>query len=135
HGSGWRSYIQYDEKQDRPDLDRTLLKRVWSYSVPYRRYLLGILVTVLVISGLGVVPAILIRYIIDDAFVNRDMGLLTVLGAGMRGVPVIGALVGTVRRGWWPGAGRGSSSIFARSSSRICHGCPFASSPLPRPAS
>lgn len=80
---------------------------MWSYAVPYRRYLLGILVTVLVISGLGVVPAILIRYIIDDAFVNRDMGLLTVLGAGMLAVPVISALVGIVQRWWSSRAGEG----------------------------
>jgi ATP-binding cassette, subfamily B, bacterial len=80
---------------------------VWSYAVPYRRYLLGILITVLVISGLGVVPPILIRYIIDDAFVNRDMSLLTLLGAGMLAVPVISALVGILQRWWSSKAGEG----------------------------
>src|SRR5690606_32486876 len=107
HGGGWYSYIRYDEEQDRPTVDRALLRRVWSYARPYRRYLVGILVTVLVISGLGVVPAILIRYLIDVAIAEGDVGLLTLLGAGMIAVPLVSSLVGVLQRWWSSKAGEG----------------------------
>ncbi|HLT95450.1 MAG TPA: ABC transporter ATP-binding protein [Acidimicrobiia bacterium] len=107
HGGGWYTYIRYDEDQDRPSVDRALLRRVWSYARPYRGTLLGILVTVLVISGLGVVPPILIRYLIDVAIPNRDLGLLTLLGAGMVLVPLVSALVGVLQRWWSSKAGEG----------------------------
>lgn len=107
HGGGWYSYIRYDEDQDRPSIDRTLLKRVWSYSVPYRKLLVGILLTVIVISGLGVAPAIMIRFLIDEAIAERDIGLLTLLGVGMVAVPVVSALVGVLQRWWSSKAGEG----------------------------
>src|SRR5690606_14921335 len=107
HGGGWYSYIRYDEDQDRPSVDRALLRRVWSYARPYRGTLLGILVTVLVISGFGVVPPLLIRYLIDVAIPNRDLGLLTLLGAGMVLVPLVSALVGVLQRWWSSKAGEG----------------------------
>lgn len=107
HGGGWYSYIRYDEDQDRPTVDRALLRRVWSYARPYRGYLVGIFVTVLVISGLGVVPAILIRYLIDVAIAEGDVGLLTLLGAGMIAVPLVSSLVGVLQRWWSSKAGEG----------------------------
>ena len=48
--------MRYDEEHDRPDIDRALLRRVWSYGRPYLPGLIGILATILIISGLGVVP-------------------------------------------------------------------------------
>ena len=107
HGGGWFSYLQYDEDQDRPEVDRALLRRVWGYGRPYRTELIGVLVTVLVISGLTVVPPILTRSIIDDAIPAGDLGLLTLLGLGMVAVPLVSALVGVVQRYWSARAGEG----------------------------
>ena len=45
------------------------------------------LVTVLVISGLQVVPPILMRELVDDAIPRGDVGRLTLLGIGMIAVP------------------------------------------------
>ena len=53
--------MRYDEEHDRPDIDRALLRRVWSYGRPYLPGLIGILATIFIISGLGVVPPLLIR--------------------------------------------------------------------------
>ena len=92
--------MRYDEEHDRPDIDRALLKRVWSYGRPYLLSLIGILATILIISGLGVVPPILIRQLLDEAIPNKDLGQLTVLGLGMVLVPLISALVGVAQR-WW----------------------------------
>ncbi len=77
-----------------------MLRRVWSYGYPYRGGLIGILVTILVISGLGVVPPILMRLFVDEAIPNRDVTQLTILGLGMILVPLTSALVGVAQR-WW----------------------------------
>jgi len=69
--------------------------------------LLGILVTIFIISGLGVVPAILIRQLVDVAIENKDIAMLTLLGAGMILVPLISALVGVAQRWWSSTVGEG----------------------------
>ncbi len=107
HSGGWYSYLQYDKEQDQPEVDRALLRRVWSYGRPYRLALLGTLVTVLIISGLQVVPPILTRRILDEAIPRKDLRQLTVLGLGMVLVPVVSSLVGVAQRWWSSTAGEG----------------------------
>jgi ATP-binding cassette subfamily B protein len=107
HGGGWWSYLSYDEDQEIPKVDRALLRRVWSYGRPYLGGLLGVLVTIFVISGIGVIPPILIRSLLDEAIPLRDLGLLTWLGAGMIAVPLISAVVGLVQRWWSSRVGEG----------------------------
>jgi ATP-binding cassette subfamily B protein len=107
HGGGWYSYIRFDADQDQPEIDRALLRRVWAYARPYRLPLAGMLLTVLLVSGLGVIPAILIRYLIDEAIPNRDLGLLSAFGGAMVAVPVIAALVAVAQRWWSSRVGEG----------------------------
>jgi len=84
-----------------------LLRRVWTYGRPYLRGLIGILVTIFIISGLGVVPPNLIRLLIDEAIPNKDVRQLTILGLGMIAVPLISALVGVAQRWWSSRVGEG----------------------------
>jgi ATP-binding cassette, subfamily B, bacterial len=107
HGGGWFNYLQYDEDQDRPEIDRALLRRVWGYGTPYRGLLAGVLVTVFVIAGLQVVPPLLIREIVDVAIPEGDLGAMTLLGLGMLAVPLVSALVGIAQRYWSARAGEG----------------------------
>jgi ATP-binding cassette, subfamily B, bacterial len=107
HSGGWYSYLQYDEDQDRPEVDRALLRRVWAYGRPYTSALIGTLATVLIISGLQVVPPILMRAILDDAIPSGDLGALTLLGLAMVAVPIISSLVGVAQRWWSSRAGEG----------------------------
>ncbi len=80
---------------------------MWSYGAAYRGQLLGVLLTVLIISGLGVVPPIVIGLIVDEAIGGSDIGLLTVLGVVMIVVPVVNSLVGIAQRWWSSQAGEG----------------------------
>ena len=107
HGGGWWRYLRYDEEQGPPKVDRDLLGRVWSYGRPYMAGLLGVLATIFVISGLGVVPPILMRMLVDEALPQGDIRLLTVLGAGMIAVPLVNALVGILQRWWSSRVGEG----------------------------
>ncbi|MGH8950472.1 MAG: ABC transporter ATP-binding protein [Acidimicrobiia bacterium] len=65
------------------------------------------LVTILVISGLAVVPPILIGLLIDEAIPKEDIGQLTILGVGMILVPLISAVVGVAQRWWSSRVGEG----------------------------
>jgi ATP-binding cassette subfamily B protein len=80
---------------------------VWSYGRPYRLALIGVLATVLFISGLSVVPPIITRLIVDEAIPERDLGQLTLLGAAMVVVPLLNSLVGIAQRWWSSRAGEG----------------------------
>ena len=86
------------------------MRRVWAYGKPYWRGLLGILATIVVISSLSVIPAILIRLLIDEAIANGDVRQLTFLGIGMVTVPLVNALVGVVQR--WLASRVGEGIIF-----------------------
>jgi len=83
---------------------------VWSYGRPYLGGLVGILATIVVISSLSVVPALLIRLLIDEALPNADLRQLTYLGIGMVAVPLVNALVGVVQR--WLSSRVGEGIIF-----------------------
>ena len=80
---------------------------MWSYGSAYRWKLLGVLFTVLVISGLSVVPPIIIGMIVDEAIGGSDVGLLTAFGVVMIVVPVVNSLVGIAQRWWSSQAGEG----------------------------
>jgi len=83
---------------------------VWSYGRPYTRGLIALLGTIIVISSLSVVPAILIGLLIDEAIEHADIRQLTFLGIAMIAVPLVIALVGVVQR--WLSAKVGEGIIF-----------------------
>jgi len=83
---------------------------VWSYGRPYARWLVGMFATIVVISSLSVVPAILIRQLIDVALPDRDIAQLTLLGIAMIAVPLVNALVGVAQR--WFSSHVGEGIIF-----------------------
>jgi len=68
------------------------------------------LLTIIVISGLSVLPALLIRVLVDEAIPEKDIAQLTLLGIGMILVPFINALVGVVQR--WISSRVGEGIIF-----------------------
>ena len=110
HGSGWYSYVRYDEEQDRPELDRALLRRVLTYARPYRLQLVIVLATVVVISLFSLLPPLLMRTLIDDAIPEEDVKMVTILGLAMVAVPLINGVVGVVQR--WASASMGEGIIF-----------------------
>ena len=103
---GWYSYMR-SVGETPPAIDRALLRRVAGYGRPYLGRLVGVLITVVFISGLSVVPPILIRLLIDEAIPEGNLGALTWLGIGMVAVPLVIAGVGIIQRWWSSHAGEG----------------------------
>jgi len=98
HGGGWWTYIRYDEDRDQPQISWTLLRRVWQYARPYQWKTAGLLATILIITGLNLIPPLLFRDLIDTAIPNGDTTRLNWLALGMVSVPLLSALVGVVQR-------------------------------------
>ncbi len=97
-GSGWWTYIKYDQKHDRPKISATLLRRVWGYARPYQLKVLGLLVSIFAITGLSLIPPLLYRDLIDNAILKGDTARLNWLAVGMIGIPLVSAAIGFGQR-------------------------------------
>jgi ATP-binding cassette subfamily B protein len=97
HGGGWWAFLSHDEKQ-RSQVDRSLLKRVWTFARPYSNKVFGILVTIFLISGISLIPPLLFRNLIDYAIPNKDIARLNMLALAMIAVPLINGVIGVVQR-------------------------------------
>jgi ATP-binding cassette, subfamily B, bacterial len=97
-GPGWWSYIHQDEQAAQQSIDRSVLWRVAAYARPYLWRIALMLLTILAITGLTLVPPLLMRALIDEALPNRDLTQLNLLAAGMVLVPLANGLIGVLQR-------------------------------------
>jgi len=98
NGAGWRPFLRYDEKQDRPQLSWALVRRAMAYGRPYFGRIAAMLALILVITLLGLAPPLLVRNLIDQALPQRDMHRLTLLALAMLAVPLVNGLLGVAQR-------------------------------------
>ncbi len=97
-GTGWWTYIKYDQEHDRPKMSWALLRRVWGYAKPYQLKVLGLLTTIFAITGLSLIPPLLYRDLIDNAIIKGDTTRLNWLALGMIGIPLLSAAIGFGQR-------------------------------------
>jgi ATP-binding cassette subfamily B protein len=97
HGGGWWAFLSHDEKQ-RSQVNRQLLLRVWTFAVPYTSKVIGILVTIFLISGISLIPPLLFRNLIDYAIPEKDIARLNMLALAMIAIPLINGVIGVVQR-------------------------------------
>jgi ATP-binding cassette, subfamily B, bacterial len=97
-GSGWWTYLRYDEQRDRPAVSWSLTRRVAGYARPYVRHIAVMLLVILVSTALALIPPLLQRSLIDEALPRRDFGLLNLLALGMIAIPVLVGLLGVLQR-------------------------------------
>src|SRR5260370_22861049 len=80
-------------REGKPDVSRTLVQ-VWESLRVYRWQLaLGTLVMILGV-GVGLIPPLLIRELIDTAVPQHHLQLILLLGGGLVLFPVVSALLG-----------------------------------------
>ena len=98
HQSGWWSYVRYDEDQDRPTMDRALLRRVFGYAKTYRWQITVVVVTIFLISFLTVLQPRVVRSLIDTGIPTEDLGLVTWLGLALIGIALGNGVIGVAQR-------------------------------------
>jgi ATP-binding cassette, subfamily B, bacterial len=90
HGMG-RSFMM--DKPDRP-ISRRTVRRVVAYFKPYRLEVFLVLVAILVIAVVGLANPILLKLIIDDAILHRNIDKLTLYVVLMVIFPVVTGIIG-----------------------------------------
>jgi ATP-binding cassette subfamily B protein len=97
-GSGWWSFLSFDEKRDRPRVSRSLMVRVWHFARPYQWQVVALLLTILLVTGLTLVSPLLFRDLIDNALPEKNYRRLNLLALGMIGIPLLNGLIGVWQR-------------------------------------
>ncbi len=98
HNAGWFAYLRHDEEKDRPAITRELVRRVWAFARPYQLRVVGLLFTILLISGISLISPLLYRDLIDNAIPNGDRTRLGWLAVGMVGIPLLNGVIGVWQR-------------------------------------
>ena len=96
HGSGWWSILRSED--EKPKVTWGLLKRVFGYSFGYRRKLLGMLLMILVSTGLNLLSPFILRDLIDVTIPSRDMSRLVYLSIGLLMIPIFSGAINVIQR-------------------------------------
>ncbi len=96
HGSGWWSYLSSTD--EKPKLTWNLMKRVLGYSRPYRWQIIGMLLLILVNTGLTLLTPLILRQLIDVTIPEKDIQQLVFLALGLLLIPSLGGLINVFQR-------------------------------------
>ncbi len=78
-GLGPRGFLTDEEKQNMPEVNGALLRRILGYLKPYWLQFLLVFVTILLSALVGLFPSIITGRIVDEALVGKNMSLLVKL--------------------------------------------------------
>jgi len=91
-------------------LERALIRRVLRLARPYRGFLIGFLIAVILTAGVAVLPPLLFRALLDDAVPQKDTQLVLVLAVAAVALAIASALLGLLQR--WYSARIGEGLIY-----------------------
>jgi len=116
HYNWWMSMRQGDEK---PKVTKQLLLRVLTYARGYWWHIAGMLVTILLTTGLSLLTPLIFRNMIDVVIPAKDVNRLVWLGVGLLAIPALTGVVNVFQRRLNSTVGEGviydlRSTLFAR---------------------
>ncbi|HEY8218067.1 MAG TPA: ABC transporter ATP-binding protein, partial [Acidimicrobiia bacterium] len=91
-------------------VERELVRRVLRLARPYRRQLVGFVLTVIATAAVAVIPPLLFRALLDDAVPQKDTQLVLVLALAAVALAIASALLGLLQR--WYSARIGEGLIY-----------------------
>ena len=94
--SGMRGLIRAPD--EKPKITRDLLKRVMQYALPYKAKIIGMLVLILVSTGLMLVTPLILRDLIDRAIPEKDLRRLVMLVLALLVIPLLNGALGVIKR-------------------------------------
>ncbi|HSM71584.1 MAG TPA: ABC transporter ATP-binding protein [Anaerolineales bacterium] len=112
----WMSMRQGDEK---PKVTKELLLRVLTYARGYWWHIAGMLVTILLTTGLSLLTPLIFRNMIDVVIPNKDVDRLVLLSVALLFIPALTGMINVVQRRLNSTVGEGviydlRSSLFSR---------------------
>ena len=87
-------YLTEEEMANRPKVTLPLLKRIFSYLLPYWKQMVIVLVCIIVSSAFSLMPSVLTGRIIDEGLIGQDMRMLIILIVLSLGVTLGANLIG-----------------------------------------
>src|SRR4030067_2601990 len=96
HGGGWFSL--FSSTDEKPKVTLGLLRRVLSYSKPYRWHLIGMLVLILFSTGLTLLTPLILRDLIDKTIPSGNLTRLFFLALALLLIPAGGGGIGLLQR-------------------------------------
>ncbi len=96
HGGGWFSYMRSGDQK--PKVTRALLVRVLSYARPYWGQIAGMLVMILLSTGVSLVSPLIFRTMIDQVLPQKDLNKLLLLALALLFLPILNGGISVVQR-------------------------------------
>ncbi len=96
HGGGWYSYMRTGDQK--PKVTRELLLRVLSYARPYWGQIGGMLVMILLGTGLSLVSPLIFRTMIDQVLPAKDLNRLFMLALALLLLPILSGGISVIQR-------------------------------------
>lgn len=117
HGGGWFAYMRSGD--EKPKVTKELLLRVLTYAREYWWHIAGMLVTILLTTGLSLLTPLIFRNMIDVVLPAKDTQRLIWLGVALLGIPIIEGGINVIQRRLNAAVGEGviydlRSTLFAR---------------------
>lgn len=117
HGYGW--WMAMRQGDEKPKVTKQLLLRVLSYARGYWWHIAGMLVTILLTTGLSLLTPLIFRNMIDVVIPARDVTRLIWLGVALLAIPALTGVINVFQRRLNATVGEGviydlRSTLFAR---------------------
>jgi ATP-binding cassette, subfamily B, bacterial len=117
HGGGWFMYMRSGD--EKPKVTRDLLLRVLSYARGYWWHIGGMLVTILLTTGLSLLTPLIFRNMIDVVLPAKDLNRLILLATALLLIPAVEGGINVIQRRLNATVGEGviydlRSSLFSR---------------------
>jgi len=117
HGGGWFMYMRSGD--EKPKVTRDLLLRVLSYARGYWWHIGGMLITILLTTGLSLLTPLIFRRMIDVVIPTKNMNGLIVLSLALLIIPAVTGMINVIQRRLNATVGEGviydlRSALFAR---------------------
>ena len=122
HGGGWFAYMRSGD--EKPKVTRELLLRVLAYARGYWWHIAGMLVTILLTTGLSLLTPLIFRNMIDVVIPAKDTHRLILLGVALLVIPAVSGGVNVIQRRLNAAVGEGviydlRSTLFARLAAHV----------------
>jgi len=95
-GRAGRGFLTEEEKANRPKITSALLRRIGSYLRPYWKQMILVLLSIILSSIFGLLPAILTGRIIDEGLIGHNFDALIQLVVVLLGVMLGSNLIGVL---------------------------------------
>src|SRR5512143_1128624 len=96
HGGGWFMYMRSGD--EKPKVTRELLLRVLAYARGYWWHITGMLVTILMTTGLSLLTPLIFRNMIDKVIPAKDVHQLILLGVALLAIPAVEGGINVIQR-------------------------------------